>query len=260
MMSDWQARMRKQQEQARRRKAAAWTNEHREKRRRKGRKGVDLLLEQGDVGASQQRTADEFRRAEAEAAALRDSLTRGRISEKEHNAMLRDLMVQDDAGMWWCVGGKSGQWYQYSDGEWKVAAPPHSSAGSARLHLSEGDQAPSETGTHAKGAACALFAGAQVLVWAVALLISRYVRVHLAVPLVGLVPLYALAGSALYGLHHAIAMGVGIRVRVSWLAADVFAGVLGASLVSFYLNWMAAIMLAAVTVGQTVCFWRQLGR
>ncbi len=66
---------------------------------------------------------DEFGRVEAQAYELRLDLAAGRISKKQFESRLEKLMVQDQAGSWWMVGMKSGEWYRYDGKRWVQGQP-----------------------------------------------------------------------------------------------------------------------------------------
>mgnify|MGYP001139442724 CR=1 FL=1 len=112
MGPDWQQRWQQQQQQARQRAmGAAWEQQRRAKARQEAEQARTEPVE------------DPFSRVEAEAARIRNELASGRISQATAEVMLRDLMVQDDHGVWWTVGLQSGTWYRYEGSNWVSGEP-----------------------------------------------------------------------------------------------------------------------------------------
>ncbi len=67
---------------------------------------------------------DAFQEVEFQAAALRQQVAQGRISEPLCRERMRDLMVQDTHGNWWMVGYESGSWFRHDGRDWVRADPP----------------------------------------------------------------------------------------------------------------------------------------
>lgn len=65
-----------------------------------------------------------FTQAEANYAALASDLTRGLLTQEQFQARLWEIMVRDDQGRYWSMGGGSGQWYVYENEQWTRADPP----------------------------------------------------------------------------------------------------------------------------------------
>lgn len=59
-----------------------------------------------------------FERVEARFAELKGELSRGNITAEEMRNELKELMIKDEVGNYWMIGGKSGQWYYYNGSKW----------------------------------------------------------------------------------------------------------------------------------------------
>lgn len=54
---------------------------------------------------------------------LKERHSAGEISTDEMKKQLKSLMILDDAGNYWMIGGKSGKWYTYENKEWVESNP-----------------------------------------------------------------------------------------------------------------------------------------
>jgi hypothetical protein len=54
---------------------------------------------------------------------LKEMHAKGAISADQLKAELKRLMVQDDSGTYWMLGGKSGKWYRHDGTQWQEADP-----------------------------------------------------------------------------------------------------------------------------------------
>jgi hypothetical protein len=112
-----QQQMRKQQEQTRkqqqetlrRQQMGAWMEQQKHKQAQEGREAAK---------------PDRFADVEKEAAWLHQERAAGRLEEEQFRARLKDLMLQDENGVWWMVGQQSGEWYRHEGGQWVRASPP----------------------------------------------------------------------------------------------------------------------------------------
>jgi len=68
-----------------------------------------------------------FKKVEQEYQRLKDLLDRGEIEADRMKSELKKLMVQDEQGRYWMVGGRSGEWYLYDNGQWQRSEPPSQS-------------------------------------------------------------------------------------------------------------------------------------
>lgn len=64
-----------------------------------------------------------FRETEKKYNDLKDKLGRGQLSAEQVKAELKTLMVQDENGKYWMMGGKSGKWYAHDGTQWQEADP-----------------------------------------------------------------------------------------------------------------------------------------
>jgi len=55
---------------------------------------------------------------------LKRSFDLGTITEREFQAEIKDLFLQDNEGNYWTIGARTEGWYRYEDGEWIQASPP----------------------------------------------------------------------------------------------------------------------------------------
>lgn len=67
---------------------------------------------------------DKFSQLEAEADRLREAFEANQITAAQLEQGMKELMVQDDQGVWWTVGSKSGEWFRYTGSEWVRGIPP----------------------------------------------------------------------------------------------------------------------------------------
>jgi hypothetical protein len=67
---------------------------------------------------------DAFEEVEVQAAALRQQVAQGLISESVCRTRMRELMIQDPRGNWWMVGYESGSWFRHDGEDWVRADPP----------------------------------------------------------------------------------------------------------------------------------------
>ncbi len=54
---------------------------------------------------------------------LRNKADKGEIDSNTVNKELKKLMVMDDKGAYWIIGGNSGKWYRYDGKDWKEDNP-----------------------------------------------------------------------------------------------------------------------------------------
>jgi hypothetical protein len=64
-----------------------------------------------------------FRETEAKYKELKEKHAKGEISTEEVKAELKQLMVQDETGTYWMLGGKSGKWYRHDGAQWQETDP-----------------------------------------------------------------------------------------------------------------------------------------
>ncbi len=105
-----QQQMRKQQEQMRQRQmAAAWMEQQKKKQQQQDEAMTPL--------------GDRFAMVEQAAAKLRQQVAAGSLSQEQAKAQMKELMVQDDEGVWWTVGFETSGWYKFSGDSWVTAQP-----------------------------------------------------------------------------------------------------------------------------------------
>lgn len=64
-----------------------------------------------------------FKETEARYNELKAQLGRGEIAVDVAKSEIKKLMIQDDTGTYWMMGGKSGKWYKHEDNQWREADP-----------------------------------------------------------------------------------------------------------------------------------------
>ena len=64
-----------------------------------------------------------FQEAEGEYKRLKAQLDAGALTEEQFEARLQALMVQDEQGRWWTIGGATGQWYVHDGVNWVIGEP-----------------------------------------------------------------------------------------------------------------------------------------
>ncbi|MDE3091728.1 MAG: hypothetical protein KGJ80_20335, partial [Chloroflexota bacterium] len=69
---------------------------------------------------------DKFRQAEDKYFLLKGRLEMKRITRKQFDAELKQLMFQDAQGRYWMIGADSGKWNVYDGRSWVEAPPPTS--------------------------------------------------------------------------------------------------------------------------------------
>ncbi len=67
---------------------------------------------------------EKFKAVEEEYQRLKTMLEQGRIDAEHMKAELKKLLVQDEQGRYWMVGGRSGEWYLHENGQWRRTDPP----------------------------------------------------------------------------------------------------------------------------------------
>lgn len=55
-----------------------------------------------------------------------------KVTAEEMTRELKQMMVLDDKGQYWMIGGKSGKWYLHDGSEWKLGTPYPPDAGTVR--------------------------------------------------------------------------------------------------------------------------------
>lgn len=64
-----------------------------------------------------------FKETEKKYKELKDKHAKGEISTEIVKASLKQLMIQDELGTYWMLGGKSGKWYKHDGAQWLEADP-----------------------------------------------------------------------------------------------------------------------------------------
>jgi hypothetical protein len=64
-----------------------------------------------------------FKETEAKYKELKERHARREISTEQVKAELKQLMVQDETGTYWMLGGKSGKWYRHDGAQWQETDP-----------------------------------------------------------------------------------------------------------------------------------------
>jgi hypothetical protein len=66
---------------------------------------------------------EKFRATEAQYNELKERHSRGELNAREVKAELKRLMLQDEDGKYWMLGGKSGKWYVHDGSQWQEGDP-----------------------------------------------------------------------------------------------------------------------------------------
>ena len=66
---------------------------------------------------------DKFKNIELKYMELKAKLEKGEITSDQMKQQLKKLMILDEKGHYWMIGGKSGKWYTYDGTEWKEDDP-----------------------------------------------------------------------------------------------------------------------------------------
>lgn len=66
---------------------------------------------------------EKFRATEAQYNELKERHQRGELNAQEVKAELKRLMLQDEDGKYWMLGGKSGKWYVHDGNQWQESDP-----------------------------------------------------------------------------------------------------------------------------------------
>jgi hypothetical protein len=64
-----------------------------------------------------------FRETETKYEEIKEKHAKGEISTEQVKAELKRLMVQDETGTYWMLGGKSGKWYRHDGAQWQETDP-----------------------------------------------------------------------------------------------------------------------------------------
>lgn len=64
-----------------------------------------------------------FRETEAKYSELQEKHSNGELSTNQMKEELKRLMVQDETGSYWMLGGKTGKWYKHDGTQWQESDP-----------------------------------------------------------------------------------------------------------------------------------------
>jgi hypothetical protein len=64
-----------------------------------------------------------FKETEEKYRELKERLNNGEITPEEMKKELKKMMVLDETGNYWMIGGKTGKWYVYNGTDWKEGNP-----------------------------------------------------------------------------------------------------------------------------------------
>ena len=79
-------------------------------------------------GGRKGRSSMTFAEADAQYEVIKQQYLAGALDEEQFDERLHQLMVLDEAGLWWAKSRENGLWHYYdpSSGNWIAAAPPSS--------------------------------------------------------------------------------------------------------------------------------------
>jgi hypothetical protein len=83
-----------------------------------------------------------FKETEARYKELKEKHAKREISTEEVKAELKRLMVQDETGTYWMLGGKTGKWYRHDGAQWQETDPYEIIK--AMKEVEEAEEAPME--------------------------------------------------------------------------------------------------------------------
>lgn len=66
---------------------------------------------------------DKFKDTERKYTELKEKLNHGQVTPEEMKKELKKMMVLDEKGNYWMIGGKTGKWYSYNGTDWKEGNP-----------------------------------------------------------------------------------------------------------------------------------------
>lgn len=66
---------------------------------------------------------EKFKETERKYAELKEKLNHGEMTPEEMKKELKKMMVLDENGNYWMIGGKTGKWYSYNGTDWKEGDP-----------------------------------------------------------------------------------------------------------------------------------------
>lgn len=75
-----------------------------------------------------------FKETEQQYKDLKEKLSHGEISPEDMKKELKKMMVLDEKGNYWMIGGKTGKWYAYNGTEWKEGNPFLDKSQSTAIH------------------------------------------------------------------------------------------------------------------------------
>ncbi len=66
---------------------------------------------------------NKFKQAETRYQELKVQMEKRESNADEMKKKLKEIMITDEEGNYWMIGGKTGKWYTYSESEWKEDTP-----------------------------------------------------------------------------------------------------------------------------------------
>lgn len=66
---------------------------------------------------------EKFKETERKYGELKEKLNHGEMTPEEMKKELKKMMVLDEKGNYWMIGGKTGKWYSYNGTDWKEGDP-----------------------------------------------------------------------------------------------------------------------------------------
>lgn len=66
---------------------------------------------------------EKFKETERKYSELKEKLNRGEMTPEEMKKELKKMMVLDEQGNYWMIGGKTGKWYSYNGTDWTEGDP-----------------------------------------------------------------------------------------------------------------------------------------
>lgn len=66
---------------------------------------------------------EKFKETERKYGELKEKLNHGEMTPEEMKKELKKMMVLDENGNYWMIGGKTGKWYSYNGTDWKEGDP-----------------------------------------------------------------------------------------------------------------------------------------
>ncbi len=93
-----------------------------------------------------------FKETEQKYRDLKEKLSSGEINPEEMKRDLKKMMVLDENGSYWMIGGKTGKWYVYNGTDWKEDNPFQEKSQSMAVNMEPAGETTEDTESASAGA------------------------------------------------------------------------------------------------------------